>query len=165
MVRSMMSFTELPLSFWGYALETATKLLNMVSSKTVTKKSYDIWHCKLASYQYLRVWRSPVYVKRLVGDKLNSRSSLYRFIRYPKETAGYYFYDPSEQMVFVSSNAIFLKKDFSPDTRREELLLEESSEAMAQAVVASFSVRVIPSENISILQRSTRVSQRPKRYA
>ncbi|KAL0286987.1 UNVERIFIED_CONTAM: hypothetical protein Sradi_7135200 [Sesamum radiatum] len=26
MVRSMMSFTELPLSFWGYALETAAKL-------------------------------------------------------------------------------------------------------------------------------------------
>ncbi|KAL0288117.1 UNVERIFIED_CONTAM: Retrovirus-related Pol polyprotein from transposon TNT 1-94 [Sesamum calycinum] len=29
MVRSMMSFTELPLSFLGYALETAAKLLNM----------------------------------------------------------------------------------------------------------------------------------------
>ncbi|KAL0315379.1 UNVERIFIED_CONTAM: Retrovirus-related Pol polyprotein from transposon TNT 1-94 [Sesamum radiatum] len=29
MVRSMMSFTELPPSFWGYALETAAKFLNM----------------------------------------------------------------------------------------------------------------------------------------
>ena len=28
MVRSMMSLTDLPLSFWGYALETATFTLN-----------------------------------------------------------------------------------------------------------------------------------------
>ncbi|KAL0440241.1 UNVERIFIED_CONTAM: hypothetical protein Slati_2507100 [Sesamum latifolium] len=34
-VRSMMSFTELPPSFWGYALETAAKLLNIVPSKSV----------------------------------------------------------------------------------------------------------------------------------
>ncbi|KAL0367262.1 UNVERIFIED_CONTAM: hypothetical protein Sradi_3616300 [Sesamum radiatum] len=43
MVRSMMSFTELPPSFWGYALETAVKLLNMAPSKTVPQASYEIW--------------------------------------------------------------------------------------------------------------------------
>ncbi|KAL0345613.1 UNVERIFIED_CONTAM: Retrovirus-related Pol polyprotein from transposon RE2 [Sesamum radiatum] len=45
------------------------------------------------------MWGSPAHVKRLVEDKLDSRSSLCRFIYYPKETAGYYFYDPSEQML------------------------------------------------------------------
>ncbi|KAL0416541.1 UNVERIFIED_CONTAM: Retrovirus-related Pol polyprotein from transposon TNT 1-94 [Sesamum latifolium] len=127
-VRSMMSFTELPLSFWGYALETAAKLLNMAPSKTVAQTSYQIWHGKPASYKYLRVWGSPAYVKRLVGDKLDPRSSLCRFVGYPKETAGYYFYDPSEQKVFVSQNAVFLGKGFSADTRREELLLKESNQ-------------------------------------
>ncbi|KAL0404319.1 UNVERIFIED_CONTAM: Transposon Ty1-BL Gag-Pol polyprotein [Sesamum radiatum] len=102
MVRSMMSFTELPLSFWGYALETAAKLLNMAPCKTVAQMPYQIWHSKPASYKYLRVWGSPAYVKRQVGDKLDSRSSLFRFVGYPKKTAGYYFYDPSEQKVFVS---------------------------------------------------------------
>ena len=33
MVQSMMSITELPLSFWGYALETAAFTLNRASSK------------------------------------------------------------------------------------------------------------------------------------
>ncbi|KAL0434418.1 UNVERIFIED_CONTAM: hypothetical protein Slati_2776100 [Sesamum latifolium] len=80
MVRSMMSFTELPLSFWGYTLERAAKLLNMAPSKTVTQTPYQIWHGKPTSYKYLRVWGSPAYVKRLVGDKLDSRSSLYRFV-------------------------------------------------------------------------------------
>ncbi|KAL0282169.1 UNVERIFIED_CONTAM: hypothetical protein Sradi_7269100, partial [Sesamum radiatum] len=96
-IRSMMSFTELPLSFWGYALERATRLLNIALSNTVAQMPYQIWHGKLASYKYLRVWGSPAYVKKLVEDKLDSRSSLCRFIGYPKETAGYYFDDPSEQ--------------------------------------------------------------------
>ncbi|KAL0454911.1 UNVERIFIED_CONTAM: hypothetical protein Slati_0830300 [Sesamum latifolium] len=63
MVRSMMSFTKLPLSFWGYALETAVKLLNIVPSKSVPQTPYEIWHGKPASYKYLRVWGSPAYVK------------------------------------------------------------------------------------------------------
>ncbi|KAL0445125.1 UNVERIFIED_CONTAM: hypothetical protein Slati_2235200 [Sesamum latifolium] len=71
-----MSFTKLPPSFWGYALETAAKLLNIAPSKSVPQTPYEIWHGKPASYKYLRVWGSPAYFKRLVGDKLDLRSSL-----------------------------------------------------------------------------------------
>ncbi|KAL0457616.1 UNVERIFIED_CONTAM: hypothetical protein Slati_0388800 [Sesamum latifolium] len=35
MIRSIMIFTELPPSFWGYVLETAAKFLNIAPSKTV----------------------------------------------------------------------------------------------------------------------------------
>ncbi|KAL0437758.1 UNVERIFIED_CONTAM: Transposon Ty2-GR1 Gag-Pol polyprotein [Sesamum radiatum] len=86
MVRSMMSFTELLPSFWGHVLETAVKLLNISPSKSIPQTPYEIWHGKPASYKYLRVWGSPTNVKRLVGDKLDSRSSLCRFVGYPKET-------------------------------------------------------------------------------
>ncbi|KAL0349709.1 UNVERIFIED_CONTAM: hypothetical protein Sradi_4120100 [Sesamum radiatum] len=55
MIQSMMSFTQLPLSFWGYALETAAKLLNIAPSKTVPQTPYKIWHGKPTSYKYLRV--------------------------------------------------------------------------------------------------------------
>ncbi|KAL0386411.1 UNVERIFIED_CONTAM: Retrovirus-related Pol polyprotein from transposon TNT 1-94 [Sesamum latifolium] len=78
MVQSIISFTKLPPSFWGHALETAVKLLNIAPSKSVPQTPYEIWHGKPASYKYLRVWGSPAYVKRLVGDKLDSRSSLCR---------------------------------------------------------------------------------------
>nr|GEY06156.1 retrovirus-related Pol polyprotein from transposon TNT 1-94 [Tanacetum cinerariifolium] len=37
MVRSMMNLTTLPLSFWDYALETATRIFNMVPTKKVRK--------------------------------------------------------------------------------------------------------------------------------
>ncbi|GKD30380.1 retrotransposon protein, putative, ty1-copia subclass, partial [Tanacetum coccineum] len=44
MVRSMMSQTNLPKSFWDYALESAVHILNMVPSKKVDKTPYEIWH-------------------------------------------------------------------------------------------------------------------------
>ncbi len=44
MVRSMMSLTNLPLSFWGYALETAAFTLNRAPSKSVetTRMNYGL---------------------------------------------------------------------------------------------------------------------------
>ncbi|KAL0291704.1 UNVERIFIED_CONTAM: Retrovirus-related Pol polyprotein from transposon TNT 1-94 [Sesamum calycinum] len=147
----------------GYALETAARLLNIAPSKTVAQTPYQIWHGKPASYKYLRVWGSPAYVKRLVGDKLDSRSSLCRFIGYPKEIAGYYFYDPTEQKVFVSRNAVFLERGFPTDTRRDELLLEESSEAPLSNAGTS-SALDISTNNVPILRRSARVPQPPERY-
>ncbi|KAL0434887.1 UNVERIFIED_CONTAM: hypothetical protein Sradi_0196600 [Sesamum radiatum] len=69
-------FTELLPSFCGYALETAAKMLNIAPSKSVSQTPYEIWHAKPASFKYLRVWGSPAYIKRLVGDKLDLESSL-----------------------------------------------------------------------------------------
>ncbi|CAD6263893.1 unnamed protein product [Miscanthus lutarioriparius] len=43
MVRSMTSQSDLPLSFWGYALETAAFTLNRVPSKSVVKTPHEMW--------------------------------------------------------------------------------------------------------------------------
>ena len=43
MVRSMMSHATLPSSFWGYALETAAYLLNLVPCKSVPKTPVELW--------------------------------------------------------------------------------------------------------------------------
>ena len=41
-VRSMMSLTNLPLSFWGYALETTGFTLNRAPSKSVETTPYEL---------------------------------------------------------------------------------------------------------------------------
>ena len=46
MVRSMISLTDLPLSIWGYALETATFTLNRAPSKSVETTPYELWFDK-----------------------------------------------------------------------------------------------------------------------
>jgi hypothetical protein len=53
MVRSMMSQTDLPLSFWGYDLETATFTLNRVSTKSVERTPYEIWTGKRHKLSFL----------------------------------------------------------------------------------------------------------------
>ncbi|KAL0402187.1 UNVERIFIED_CONTAM: Retrovirus-related Pol polyprotein from transposon TNT 1-94 [Sesamum latifolium] len=129
----------------------------------VHQTPYEIWNDKTASYKYLRVWGSFAYVKRLVGDKLDSRSSLCRFIRYPRETAGYYFYDLSEQKIFVSRNAVFLEKDFPVDSGRDEVLLEESSEEPRHDSTTSFEPPAL-TDSVSVLHRSTKEFRVPERY-
>ncbi|GJR45569.1 retrotransposon protein, putative, ty1-copia subclass [Tanacetum coccineum] len=74
MVRSMMNLTTLPKSFWGYALDTAARILNMVPTKKVDRTSYEIWHGKSPNLSYLRVWGCEALVKRDTPDKLDSRS-------------------------------------------------------------------------------------------
>jgi hypothetical protein len=56
MVRSMMSQSNLPLSFWGYALEIAAFTLNRVPSKSVVKTPYEMWTGKSPSLSFLKIW-------------------------------------------------------------------------------------------------------------
>ena len=55
MVRYMMSLTDLPLSFWGYALETATFTLNRAPSKSVETTSYELWFGEKPKLSFLKV--------------------------------------------------------------------------------------------------------------
>ena len=43
MVRSMLSYSTLPNSFWGYALQTAMYILNDVLSKSVPQTPHELW--------------------------------------------------------------------------------------------------------------------------
>ena len=49
-------------------------------------------------------------MKHIESNKLGAKYERCLFVGYPKETSGYYFYNPSEQKVFVSKHATFLEK-------------------------------------------------------
>ncbi|GJX73623.1 retrotransposon protein, putative, ty1-copia subclass [Tanacetum coccineum] len=110
MVRSMMNLTTLSLSFWDYALETTTCILNMVPTKKIDKTPYELWYGKVPNLSYLNVWGCKALVKRDTPDKLQQRSVKCIFIGYPKETMGYYFYFPSENKIVFARYAEFLEK-------------------------------------------------------
>ena len=54
MVRSMMSLTDLPLSFWGYALETTAFTLNRAPSKSVETTLYELWFGKKPKLSFIK---------------------------------------------------------------------------------------------------------------
>src|SRR6187401_2316577 len=114
MVRSMMSLTDLPLSFRGYALETAAFTLNRAPSKSVETTPYELWFGKKSKLSFLKVWGCDAYVKRLQPENLEPKADKCVFIGYPKETVGYTFYLRSEGEVFVAKNGSFLEKEFLP---------------------------------------------------
>jgi hypothetical protein len=129
MVRSMMSQTDLPLSFWGYALETVAFTVNRVPTKSVERTPYEIWTGKHPRLSFLNVWGSEAYVKRLMSDKLTPKSDKGFFVGYPRETKGYYFYNKAKSKVFIAHNGVFMYKEFiSKGVSGSKVQLEEIQE-------------------------------------
>jgi transposase InsO family protein len=62
--RSMMSQTDLLLSFQSYALETAAFTLNRVPAKSIEKTLYEIWTSKYSRLSFLKVWGCEAYVRQ-----------------------------------------------------------------------------------------------------
>ena len=112
-VQSMMSLTNLPLSFWGYALETAAFTLNRAPSKSVETTPYELWFGKKPKLSFLKVWGCDAYVKKFHPDKLEPKSEKCVFIEYPKEIVGYTFYHRSEGKTFVAKMDPFQRRSFS----------------------------------------------------
>ena len=109
-VQSMMSLTDLPLSFWGYALAAFT--LNRAPNNSIEMTPYELWFGKKPKLSFLKVWGCDAYVKRLQPDKLEPKSEKCIFIEYPKEIVGYTFYHRSEGKIFIAENGSFLEKEF-----------------------------------------------------
>ena len=109
-----MSLADLPLSFWGYALETAAFTLNSAPSKSMEMTLYELLFGKKPKLSFLKVWGCIAYVKRLQTDKLEPKAEKCIFIGYPKETVGYTFYHRSEgnKGLFLESGP-FSRKSFS----------------------------------------------------
>ncbi|GKF06334.1 retrotransposon protein, putative, ty1-copia subclass, partial [Tanacetum coccineum] len=94
-----------------YALESATRILNMVPTKKVDKTLYELWYGKVPNLSYLKVWGCEALVKRDTPDKLQQRSVKCIFIGYPKETMGYYYYFPPKNKIVIARYAEFFKKN------------------------------------------------------
>ena len=86
-------------------------ILNLVPCKYVPKTPREMWIGRKPYLQHLRIWGCLAYVLKGKISKLKTRSEVCYFIGYLKGTFGWYFYNPREQKVFVSTNAIFLDDD------------------------------------------------------
>ena len=108
-----------------------------------------------------------MYVKRLMSDKLGTRSDRYNFVGYPKESKGYIFYQPDEQKLFVSLRTTFLKKEFlgegtvASDVEFGEIQQVEEPKHLTDTREPAL-IRSNP-ESVP-LRRSGRVPHQPDRY-
>ncbi|KAK9033550.1 hypothetical protein V6N11_049737 [Hibiscus sabdariffa] len=167
MVRSMMSHTDLPTSFWGYALETAAFTLNRVPSKSVQKTPHEMWTGRRPNMSFMKIWGCKAYVKHQMSTKLEPKSEKCTFVGYPKETKGYYFYN--ENKVFVARTGVFLEKEFLTNSGKgrnielkevqQQQVIEPEVEGISQAVEEN------PTDlETQPLRRSSRERHEPERY-
>ncbi|GJZ49927.1 retrotransposon protein, putative, ty1-copia subclass [Tanacetum coccineum] len=177
----MMNLTTLPKSFWGYALESAARILNMVPTKKVERMPYEIWHGKAPKLSYLGVWGYEALIKRDAPDKHDSRSIKCIFVGYPKETMGYYFYYPLENKIFVAQNAeLFENNLMVQEASGSHGLLKASGSDVGLELIQEDDTQpsentseihdeVVPTkvkpQNVKIpIRRSTRIPQALDRY-
>ena len=93
MVRSIISYSTLPISLWMEALKTAIHILNKVPSKSVPKTSYELWTGRVPSLNHLHVWRSPAEAKVVNPNigKLDPKTVSCHFIGYTEKSKGFLF--------------------------------------------------------------------------
>ena len=126
MVRSMLSYSSLPVSFWGYTLKTAVDILNVVPSKSVSKTPLELWNGQKPSLRHYRIWGCPAHMLNKRAGKLESRTEVCLFIGYPKGTRGGIFYSPKDKKVFVSTHTTFFENNYMNNFKpRSKMLIEE----------------------------------------
>ena len=168
MVRSMMSYSDLPHSFWGFALETAAYILNAVPTKAAPNTPVELWTGRKPSLRHFRIWGCPAHV--LTGDAsmVEPKTEVCFFVGYPKGTKGGLFYNPKSQRVFVSTNARFLEDDYVINHKpRSHIVLEEIRTDINVTPENIPDVR-IETPPVTTIQksprRSGRVVHQPERY-
>jgi len=117
MVKSIMAQANLPISFWGDALLTATYISNSVPSKSVSTTSYELWNNRKPHLDHLRPWGSVGYVHNPTHKhgKLGPKATKMVFRRYSEHSKGYVMYGehPDGDMKEVDSRNIdFLEDEF-----------------------------------------------------
>ncbi|KAL8132005.1 hypothetical protein AgCh_007768 [Apium graveolens] len=115
MVWSMMSYANLPVFLWGYALETSAYLLNKVPSKSIPQTPYEIWKERKPSLKHVKIWGCPAYVKKVDPDKLKSRSHIRRTGRVSRQPERYY------GLVIENDNELSIIDDDDPMTYNEAM--------------------------------------------
>ena len=111
-VRSMMSYSSVPISLWGEALKTAMYILNRVPSKGVLKTPFEFWTGRKPSLRHIHIWGCPAEARIYYPHekKLDSRTISRYFIGYPDKSKGYRFYCPNHSVRIVETgNARFLE--------------------------------------------------------
>jgi hypothetical protein len=129
MVRSMLSYSTIPIGLWMEALKTTIHILNQVPSKSMSKMLYELWtECK-PSINYLCVWGCSVEAKifNQNAGKLEPKTVSCHFIGYPEKSKGFCFYCPNSHTKYVEMrHAVFLEDEMMKgSTVPREISLEE----------------------------------------
>ncbi|GAA5989845.1 hypothetical protein JCM11641_004813 [Rhodosporidiobolus odoratus] len=126
--RSLLADSHLPLSLWPYAVTSAVYLSNRspTSSLPISITPYEAYFGRPPSLSNLRAWGCVAYLfltpERSNGpNKLQDRGIKARFIGYPEDSKGWYFWVPSQRKIVVAWSARFVEDEFEDERSQSEV--------------------------------------------
>ncbi|KAK8986846.1 hypothetical protein V6N11_037772 [Hibiscus sabdariffa] len=156
MVRSMMSHSDLPISFWGHALETAAFTLNRVPSKSVQKTPHEMWIGNRPNMSFMKIWGCKAYVKYQMSTKLKPKSHKCTFVGYPKVLEQ----NPSRLSLSLCADFPLLREKVFCDFG---LIREGVSESFCSLVYSGELRREVERFSQTVEENSTDLETRPLR--
>lgn len=113
--RSLRPHANLPISFWGECILTATYIINRLPTKAIKNRTpFDILFNKQPIYDHMRVFGCLVYAhdNSGKGDKFSERGRPGIFVGYPSGQKGYRVYDAQTKRIFTSRDVTFFEQIF-----------------------------------------------------
>ena len=112
---SLLAHSGMPLSYWPYAFQTATYLINHLPIPVLHHQSpyFTLYH-KLLAYTHLKVFGSSCfpYLHPYNTHKLQYRSLECAFLGYSSHHKGYLCLDIHSSRVYISRHVIFNEDSF-----------------------------------------------------
>ncbi|GJX29995.1 hypothetical protein Tco_0238074 [Tanacetum coccineum] len=127
---------------WGYALETAARILNMVPTKKVDTVSYEIWHGNTTKFSYLRVWGCKALVKRDTPNKLDSGSIKCIFVVVPADSLNSIpadYVSAGHVLVPADNDTFMPNPSASPSFTQDDTFMPEPIQPMPTFTQTAFS--------------------------
>jgi hypothetical protein len=105
--RALLFQAKLPKSFWNYAIQHATYLINRTPTPVLNNKSpFEILHNSLPDLEHLKVFGSLTFASTLTAHrtKLEPRSRKCIFLGYKQGVKGTILFDLASKEIFLSRN-------------------------------------------------------------
>lgn len=109
-VRSMLIDANLPNTYWGEAVMTATYLQNKLPTRIMQMTPYESWHNRKPNVNNLKVFgcRAFAHIPKQNRNKLQAKAHEYIFIGYPQASKGYRLLENSSGKIIASRDVRFI---------------------------------------------------------
>ena len=134
-IRSLLSDSNLPKSFWAEALATVTYLNNISPTKAVENSTpYEAWYERKPSVDHLKTFGCVCYshIPKDERRKLDFKAREAIFLGYGTTVKGYRLYDPKTKRIFYSRDVIFDESKFK-SSRNDPKKVEGAGEKVEGA--------------------------------